>query len=136
MPSAFTIKWPRKERFFRRLVGTVPIVQEHMGRANQQSAAEFAALVLANVPVDTGLLRSSIRFFPGPRESSYTVQAGGNLTKTDDGYDYSLGVEYGNVRTPAQPYFWPAYRIQKKRRRLRVGRALGRAIREAGFPTR
>lgn len=39
-------------------------------------------------------------------------------------------VEYGTSNTPAQPFFWPAYRLLKKRIRNRIKRSISKAVRE------
>jgi HK97 gp10 family phage protein len=44
---------------------------------------------------------------------------------------YAHLVEYGTSQAPAQPYFWPAFRLLRKRIQNRVKRAIAKAVREA-----
>ena len=41
-------------------------------------------------------------------------------------------VEYGTTHSAAQPYFWPAVRANNKRIKLRIARAIRKAVRETG----
>jgi hypothetical protein len=43
---------------------------------------------------------------------------------------YAHLVEYGTAEAPAQPYFWPSYRLFKKRIASRVKRAVRKSVRE------
>lgn len=61
----------------------------------------------------TGTLDRSIRAEEGRDELSVFIRAGGELT-TKDGYDYAIGKEFGTTKQPAEPFFWPVYRIHKK----------------------
>ena len=39
--------------------------------------------------------------------------------------------EYGTSHHPAQPFFWPGFRLARKRAENRIKRVLAKAIREA-----
>lgn len=85
---------------------------------------------------DPGILRDSIRMGPGRRETSVVVEAGGpTTTKQGAGgsYDYANAQEFGTQDMPANPFFWPSYRVVKKTHKGRASRALGKALKEAGF---
>lgn len=86
-------------------------------------------------PVDDGDLQRSIRKTP-LNEMAVRVEAGGETTTrpvregVSATFDYSLGVEYGTVDTPAQPFFWPSVNTTKKRVRRRVDRAIAKAVKD------
>lgn len=137
-----TIKFKNKERFYAKLRATVPKIKDNLTDANRKSATEMVVMAKSLVPVADemgGTLRDSIRMSPGRRESSFVVEAGGPTTTkvvqegADGSYDYALAQEFGTVEVTAQPYFWPSYRVTKKRHKGRASRALNKAIKEAGF---
>ncbi|WDR07300.1 HK97 gp10 family phage protein [Devosia rhodophyticola] len=41
-------------------------------------------------------------------------------------------VEYGTKKSSAQPFFWPAVRLNRKKFQAAIKRAVGKAVREAG----
>jgi len=101
--------------------------------ALDKSAAELVSVQKRFAPVDDGTLRDSIHA-EATGELTRTVRAGGEATTRRTGkyeYDYSLGVEFGNLNHPAQSFFWPAYRLLRSRIRRRIRRAIGKGIKEA-----
>ena len=102
-----------------------------------KGAEEIAADARRLAPEDDGDLVRSIRVEPGPNELSVVVRAGGELTTkpvrdgADASYDYAMAQEFGTAKMPANPFFWPAYRLNKKRVRARIARAIRKAIKEA-----
>lgn len=78
----------------------------------------------------TGALAASVRRENGKHKLQVVVAAGGPTTTTPYGYDYAVGVEFGNEHAPAQPFFYPAYRLQRKRIKSAVKRAGVKAIKE------
>lgn len=91
-------------------------------------------------PYATGDLRDSIAVTgPGGTTPPYS-QPGGSTRVEDHQAVVTVGntdvryghlVEYGTAKAPAQPFFWPAYRILKKRLLARISRAGRKAIRES-----
>lgn len=68
------------------------------------------------------------------------VKAGGERTrkpvrKSKKGnapeYDYALANEYGTEDMAAQPFFWPAWRLKRRRFKSRMSRAGKRGIQKA-----
>lgn len=129
-----SIKFANKERFFKRLISVVPEAEKELTEANRKSAEAMVAMAQRLVPVATGTLRDSIRMSAGERPTSFVVEAGGKAT-TKGGYDYSLSAEFGNVNSPASPFFYPSFRASKKPAKSRATRALRKAIKNAGFGT-
>src|SRR5262249_55130920 len=86
---------------------------------NTQAGA-LVALIRSVAPRGrTGDLVQSIRTEQGKRPTVVRVVAGGALTTAQAGasqpYDYSRAVEFGTEHTPAQPFFFPTYRLTRKR---------------------
>jgi HK97 gp10 family phage protein len=75
----------------------------------------------------TSDLRESIRVEKAKRPTRFLVRAGGPKT-TRGGYDYALANEFGTQKMPAQPFFWPTYRAEKKRIRRDIMRGIKAAL--------
>lgn len=140
MAAFVSLKWQNKDRFFRQLVSVVPEAERELAAANEQSANAFADMARRLAPADTGRLRESIRIETRER-GGFAVLAGGSLTThpvrkgASRQYDYALGVEFGTEDTPAQPFFWPSFRVNKRPAKARATRALTKAIKAKGFGT-
>lgn len=131
----------KKDELYARLRRLVPAATEQMGVANHKSAEDMADTARSFVPVKTGALRSSIRVTEGPRPGSFYVKAGGPAT-TKGGFDYALAAEFGtsqhtngglfrgsiNPGEQRRSFFWPSYRLMKKRIKSRAATALRKAI--------
>lgn len=94
----------------------------------------------AYAPVDDGALQGSIRHEPVSEQEgkiAVAIKAGGAATtrRVRNGqsitYDYALAQEFGTQDQPAQPFFFPAYRVTKKRVKGRVTRAVKKAAQRA-----
>lgn len=126
-------KVSKKDRLFAKLIKLAPEAEKELVTVNNQSADEMVALARSYVPVDDGVLRDSIRKVPAAR-GAVSVEAGGPTTTkpvrqgVDASYDYALGQEYGTRHNPARPFFWPAYRLMRKRLRNRASRAINRVV--------
>lgn len=107
--------------------------------ALMKSADEIANQQRALVPVQTGALRDSIAV-TGPGETTPDhSQPGGSttvpknsavVTAGDTDARYAHLVEFGTPTAQASPYFWPAYRLLRKRSQSRISRALTKAIKD------
>ena len=125
-----------------------------------EGADRLVAAIVERVPERTGKLKSTIRKEPGGHDLSVVVTAGGpvttkaighrtyerevrigsddtqNIAKQNDGkhltYDYALGVEYGNKRMPAHPFFWPAVRDGRLKIVSAIRAGMRRRIKAAG----
>lgn len=96
-----------------------------------QEADELVQQMQAAVPANTGNLRRSIRKEQGSRETRVTVKAGGTLTtvqRANYSYDYSRGVEFGTATSAAHPFFWPSWRLRRRRIRSRMKRKITQDI--------
>lgn len=138
-----------KDALFAKLQKLVPNIDKQMGAANLQSANEMASLARGYAPTGaTGRLIGSIRVESGQNAGSYRVLAGGPATtktvRAGSGkpFNYALGVEFGvkphvnaglfagtqNPGARKQPFYWPAYRLMKRRIKSRATRAIKNAI--------
>lgn len=75
---------------------------------------------------------------PGERTPPYS-QPGGESTVPENAVAITVGntdvryphlVEYGTKKAPAQPFFWPAVRLTRKRVTNSIKRAIGKAVRD------
>ncbi|NSZ02294.1 HK97 gp10 family phage protein [Agrobacterium tumefaciens] len=109
-------------------------------KALTTSAESIASTQRALAPEDTGALKNSIAVtLPGQSTPPYS-QPGGNrvagdneviITVGDSDIRYPHLVEYGTAAADAQPFFWPGFRLQRKRAQQRIDRAGRKAIRQA-----
>ncbi len=103
-----------------------------------QDMAETARLFAESSADTRELIGSIVVTGPGQRTPAHS-QPGGSyvvpenqvaVTAGDSDVRYAHLVEYGTVKAPAQPFFWPAYRLTKKRTLGRVNRAMNAAIKK------
>ncbi|WP_312358130.1 HK97-gp10 family putative phage morphogenesis protein [Agrobacterium sp.] len=130
----------QSERLKRRLNAIPAAVKDAVTPALSKSGAELADTMRRLAPVKTGALRDSITVtLPGQATPPYS-QPGGSavalenqvlVTAGNSDVRYPHLVEYGTSDTAAQPFFWPAYRLNKKRLTTRIKRAIRKAVKEA-----
>jgi HK97 gp10 family phage protein len=105
-----------------------------------KSGEELVAQMRALAPEDTGALKRSITATPPGQSTPPYSQPGGSkmaaanqvlVTAGNTDVRYPHLVEYGTAHAPAQPYFWPAYRLSKKKITGRLKRAVRKAVRDA-----
>lgn len=90
--------------------------------ALDKGAGEVAATAKTLAPVDSGELRDSIEHTIAPMAMDKGAVA---IVKTD--LFYSRFVEFGSQGRPAQPFFFPAYFLLRKRVTRRIRRAIKKA---------
>lgn len=134
------VRFVNKARFFRKLQSTVPAIGNELRLTNAKSAQGMVASAVRLAPRgETGNLQASIRWGKGSGPTAYIVEAGGPLTTKPvrDGasthYDYALAIEFGAHKRTAQPFFWPAYRLNRKTFKGRISRGIRKALKKAGF---
>lgn len=89
----------------------------------------------AVVPVRTGALRDSIRKEPGKVPTRIRIVAGGAsttraYTTRTFSYDYSRAVEFGTEKAPAEPFFFPSYRLKKRSMQSAMKRRITKRIKQ------
>lgn len=94
---------------------------------------------LAEVSRDTGNLIESITVTPGGKSTPPYSQPGGEavvpdnmvmITAGDSDARYPHLVEYGTAKAKAQPFFWPAFRLGRKKAAQSIQRAIRKAVRK------
>ena len=75
--------------------------------------------MISAAPYDEGNLQHSVRKIAGKSDTQIRVMAGGVLTVrpsvSSKPFDYSRADEFGTVNMPAKPFFFPTYRLMKKK---------------------
>lgn len=107
-----------------------------------KSGHELAAAqkALAETSRDTGALIDSIAVtMPGQSPPAYSQPGGSRVagdtevivTAGNSDVRYAHLVEYGTSEADAQPFFWPAFRLTRKRLQNRINRAAKKAVKDA-----
>jgi HK97 gp10 family phage protein len=125
---------------FQRKMRRIPeAVRQATAPATLKGAEEIAQLARHLAPKDQGDLAASIEVTPGGQTTTPYSQPGGAYAVPEGAAVITVGnrdvryphlQEYGTTRHAAQPFFWPAYRLLKKRTANRIKRALGQVIRK------
>jgi HK97 gp10 family phage protein len=116
--------------------------KRQVSAAIEKSAEELVAQIKRFVPVDRGDLQESVKWdWAGAGGDAGQGSAGASrvdakgadklaatVTEGDGKAFYARWVEHGTAATPAQPHFWPAWRLNRKKIRSRIARALSKAI--------
>lgn len=80
------------------------------------------------VPVDDGDLRDSIHWEQDLKSQNATrvlIIAGGQPAP------HARIIEFGSQRQPAQPFFFPGYRVERRRAKAIIAKAVRAAVRSA-----
>lgn len=116
--------------------------RREIGVALDQSAAEVVAVARQLAPSEDGALRESVRQEPGANELQRVIEAGGSTTTRpvregqSPTYDYANAQEFGTAEQEAQPFFYPAWRLARRRAKNRISRAVRKAAKAAGWEAR
>jgi HK97 gp10 family phage protein len=91
-------------------------------------ALDLAETIAAIAPVYSGIsqegvvsgaLKHSVRVVPGKKDTIVRIVAGGVLTTrpsiSAQPFDYARADEFGTVNMKPQPFFFPTYRLRKKK---------------------
>jgi len=108
-------------RFEQRLAAIPQAVRAAVQPALDQSADELVTTMRRLAPVDEGDLQESIHKEPGDNPLSRKV-----LTE-----DYKARWnEFGTTNMAPSPFFWPSFRLKKKRLANRIKRAVSKAVKK------
>lgn len=128
------------DRLSRRLKAIPVAVKKAIVPALEASGAELVGVMRNLAPEDTGDLRHSIKWTPpGGTTPPYSTPGGSRtaaenqvlVTAGNTDVRYAHLVEHGTAEAEAQPFFFPAYRLKRKRLANRIKRAIRKAIKEA-----
>jgi HK97 gp10 family phage protein len=121
-----------------RLAAVPKAVREAVQPTLQRNGKALADEMKHLAPVDTGALRESIVMTPGGASTPPYSEPGGSQTVPDNAVMITAGntevryahlVEYGTKTAHAEPFFWPAYRLMRKKIQGSIKRAIGKAVR-------
>lgn len=127
---------------FQKRMRTIPeAVREAVQPTVEKSADDVAGVMrqLAGASRDTGALIESIEVTPaGEATPAYSQPGGATVVPENAAYitagnsdvRYAHLVEHGTAKAPAQPFFWPAVRLTRKRVTNRIKRAISKAVRQ------
>ncbi|MEX0404054.1 HK97-gp10 family putative phage morphogenesis protein [Aquibium sp. LZ166] len=130
----------QSQKLSRRLNAIPKAVKRAVVPALEQSGNELVGAMRNLAPKDTHALEHSIKYtMPGNATPPYSQPGGSRVaaenqvlvTAGNDEVRYPHLVEYGTAHAPAQPYFWPAFRLKRKRLANRIKRAIRKAVRGA-----
>jgi HK97 gp10 family phage protein len=152
------IKVRNKDRLFQALRKSVPAVDAELRTALAKAGDEFVNTAQSLVPYDEGDLHDSIGWAwtkntqaDASRSPAIVVFAGGEPGKvgffsrlraffgmgarrpTGSGAYYVRFVEFGAPGKPKQPFFFPSYRLVRRKIRGQLSRAMTRAIKKSGL---
>lgn len=129
----------QSERLARRLNAIPMAVKKAVQPALLKSGTELASAMRTLAPEDTGALKKSIAVTSPGHATPPHSQPGGSriagenevlVTAGNNGVRYAHLVEHGTAKAKAHPFFWPAFRLLRKRIQNRTKRAIGKAVRE------
>ncbi|MCM2504097.1 HK97 gp10 family phage protein [Aureimonas altamirensis] len=127
------------DKLFRRLNRIPERVREAAQPAVNKGAQDMAGTMRHLAPVDEGDLRDSVTVTPAGQTTPPYSQPGGSILVPDGAAVVTAGnsdvryphlLEYGTSDTQAQPFFWPAVRLNRKRAENRIKRAMAKSVRE------
>jgi HK97 gp10 family phage protein len=124
---------------FKRRLSKLPAkVKREVNKAIEKDAREWVSLadtLAPKDPTDGTFLAPSIRHYQ-TETGGQVVQAGAEPTTKavkngqSPEVDYAVLQEFGTEDMPPSPFFWPAYRLLKKKFKSRRQRALTKAFKE------
>lgn len=123
-------------RFQRRMRAIPASVRATVMGQLPQIAEEVAEAQRLLAPENEGRLKQSIRVEPMPEQLAVAVRAGGPTTTrpvragSTVTYDYALAQEFGRKGMDANPFFWPGFRMVRKRVTNKIKLAIRKAIRD------
>ena len=115
-------------------------VQKRAREAVESEAERLAERMKTIVPVDQGDLKDSITVTRGGgRTPSYSHPGGSHVvpvgaaevTAGNNKVRYAHIIEYGKKDTPADPFFWPVVRTERRKVRTRISKAVRQGLIEA-----
>lgn len=134
-------KFTNRDRLKRKMLAIPQDVKRAMRVQNAKNAGDLTEAMkgFAAQTRDSGTLVASIRHEDASDNTriSQIVEAGGAATTravrsgASATYDYALAQEYGTEKQDANPFFWPAWRLYRRRLKARMTRATKKAIQGA-----
>lgn len=113
-------------------------VQPALIKAADQMADTMRQLAPDDPATSAPDLKSSIAVTPAGQSTPPYSQPGGSMVVAENAVAITVGdtkvryphlLEYGTRKAAAQPFFWPAYRLHRKRAASAIKRAIAKAVR-------
>jgi HK97 gp10 family phage protein len=130
-------------RLQRRLAAIPQNVVRAVGPVVVKQATIMAGTMRLLAPDDPATdapdLRTSIMVTPAGQQTPPYSQPGGSMVVPANAAAVTVGntdvryghlVEYGTKKARAQPFFWPAVRLNNKKAKAAIKRAVSKAVRE------
>lgn len=112
----------------RRRMKAIPVeVRKALKAQNAQNAADLVDTMKGFAPVQEGALVSSIKH----QDVSDSTQISQRVSAGARDAPYASWVEFGTSKNAPAPFFWPAYRLLRRRMKSRMSRAAKKAVQEA-----
>lgn len=108
----------------RKLRDVAPRVRKALRTQNAQNAADLVDTMKGFAPVQEGALVSSIKH----RDASDSDKITQRVSAGARDAPYASWVEFGTSKSAPHPFFWPAYKLLKRRMKSRMSRAGKKAI--------
>lgn len=138
------------DALFRKLALIPQSVLDAVRLELEKQATEIVEMMKRFAPVEDGVLRNSIGWTWGDAPAGsmtigtvkspdggkqyasmrITIYAGGKVNGRDA--FYARFQEFGTLTMPANPFFFPAYRLRSKAAKTAITKATRKAIRDAG----
>lgn len=143
------MKVKNREKLYAKLAAMPAAVKDEIRKAMAESANEIVELQRRLVPIDSGALHDSIDWHygdakrikysqgrGGDHELSVRISAGNTFVRYAHLVEFGtkahiVGGKFKGARHPgtkAQPFFYPGFRLGKKRAKSRIVRATNRAV--------
>lgn len=120
-----------RDRLRRRLRAIPVEARKALKAQNAVNAAELVAVQKsfadASFSDPTGQLQSTIKH----QDVSDSTRISQKVSAGAPGTPYAAWVEFGTSKNDPRPFFWPAYRLMRRRMKARMGRAAKKAVQEA-----
>lgn len=126
-------------RFQQRMRAIPAAVKDAVKPALRDAGNDTADAMERFAPEDTGKLKGSIAVtLPGRSTPAYSQPGGSRVagelevivTVGDADVRYPHLVEFGTAEAPAQPFFWPGFRLTRKRSAAKIKSAISRAVKK------
>lgn len=135
------VKIAGKDKFLKQIGALPAALRAEIRKALEASAGETTDMMRRFAPVASGRLRASIgHSFDGAPAGAMTSDARSAKAETGlavtmfaggrEAY-YARFQEFGTQDMPAQPFFYPGYRLGRKRAKARLARAVRAAAKKA-----
>ncbi|SDR19918.1 HK97-gp10 family putative phage morphogenesis protein [Pseudovibrio sp. Tun.PSC04-5.I4] len=116
-----------------RLRKIAPNVDQHIEKVQKKSSTELASMASSAAPQRSGQLSRSLKARKAGSDETFGEK---ETFKSQSGWVVTAWftwhwIEFGTKNHSAQPFFFPAYRLIRKRHVGRMNRALNKAIKDA-----